>query len=218
MALDTYDNLQTAVLDWMVRSELTGQVEDWITLAEARLNRELQAVTDDNTLTGTSGSREISTSAISVVEPIGLWLVDSDTGDERLVTKRDGFAYLDESDEPSFWEFDDDASAPKIKFDVKLDAAYSFRFRSRNRFALSDAATTNWLLTNHPDIYLTATIMWGGGYTKGYEEAAVFKGILEEGIPEVRNIIAQGKRAVLTVDPAIVAVNRLPFYDGASDN
>ncbi|MCR4341683.1 MAG: hypothetical protein NUW01_17545 [Gemmatimonadaceae bacterium] len=214
MALNTYAALQSAVLDWMTRSELTGQTADWITLAEAKLNRELPAVTDDNTLTGTSSSREISTSAISVVEPIGLWLVDSGTGDEREITKKDGFAYLDDTNEPSFWEFDDDATAPKIKFDVKLDAAYSFRFRSRNRFALSGSATTNWLLTNHPDIYLAATIVWGGGYTANYEQAATFKLMLEEGIPEVRNIIAQGKRGILTVDPALASVNLLPYYDG----
>lgn len=217
MALDTFANLKTAIDDWMARSDLTGNVEDWITLAEARLNRELAAVTEDNTFNGSADSREISTSAISVVEPIALWLVDSATGDEREITKKDGFTYRDDTGEPSFWEFDDDASTPKILFDVELDAAYSFRFRSRNRFALSDSATTNWLLTNHPDVYLAASIVWGGGFTEEFTKAAAFKLILDEAIPEVRNIIAQGKRAVLTVDPAITRVGWAPYYDGAND-
>ena len=41
MAISTYAELQTAVTDWMARSDLSGNAADFITLGEARLNRKL---------------------------------------------------------------------------------------------------------------------------------------------------------------------------------
>jgi hypothetical protein len=214
MALSTYSELKTAVQDWMVRTDLSGNVADWITLAEARLNRELNPVETDQALTGVLDSREISVSAYSIVEPIGLFLVDTN-GDERELVKKSSFPYSDTSNPPSYWEYDPDASAGKIKFDCPLDSAYTFRFRYRQRFALSDSATTNWLLTNHPDVYLSASLVWGSGFVQKFQEAGAFKTMLDEGLVSVKHIIAQGSRAVLSVDPALTATAMRGTYDGS---
>jgi hypothetical protein len=101
-----------------------------------------------------------------------------------------------------------------IDFDCPLDQAYSFRFRFRQRYALSDSATTNWLLTNHPDVYLNAVLLWGGVYTSDGERAVAQKVLLDEAIEEVRNVIAEQSRAVLTVDPGLQAPR---MYDWFSD-
>lgn len=215
MALGTYDELQDAIADWMVRSDLAGNAADWVTLAEARLNRELNPIEVDQALTGTSGSRTIDVSALSIVEPIALWRTETGSSDEVEVVQKNGFAFQDDSEAPMFWEYDADATTPVIRFNTLLDAAYAFRFRYRQRFVLSDAAPTNWLLTNHPDVYLSASLMWGGGFTMTWDFAAAHKAILDEGIPSVRNIIAQQSRAIATVDPALVAIGRYNgFFDG----
>src|SRR5579884_2793693 len=39
MALDTYTNLQTAIANWLNRSDLTAQIPDFITIAEAQMQR-----------------------------------------------------------------------------------------------------------------------------------------------------------------------------------
>jgi hypothetical protein len=214
MALDTYANLKTAIQDWMVRSDLSGNVADWITLGEAKLNRELNPVETDNSLTGAADNREISTSALSVVEPIALFLVDTDTSDETELTQKTDFARDATSGKPTYWRFVQHATTPKIVFDCPLDAAYTFRFVARVRFALSDSATTNWLLTNHSDLYLAAAILEGSLFTENYDKAAAFKVKYDDALPSVRNIIAQSKRAVATVDPALRPWPRYGTYDG----
>lgn len=202
MSLSTYSELKTAVLDWMVRTSQTGKVADWITLAEARLNRELGPVETDTTLTGTVNSRRIDISALSIVQPIALFLAETGSDEVRINPATDGtFEYLTTSGRPSKWAKDGDY----IDFDRPLDSAYPFRFRYRQRFALSDSATTNWLLTNHPDVYLAAAIVWGNGYNKNLSEAATWKQLLDETIPSIRHTIAQSKRAVLTVDPGLTS-------------
>lgn len=201
MAISTYAELKTAVTNWMARSDLSGDAADFITLAEARLNRQIPAVETDVTLTGTLNSRRISVSANSVVSPLALFLVETTGEEDELTQKADGtFPYNATSGRPTFWAMD----GANIDFDCPLDAAYTFRFRIRQRFALSDSATTNWLLTNHPDIYLAATIVWSGAFVRDSEVMALFKSALEEGIPEVQTIIAEQSRALLTVDRALM--------------
>lgn len=212
MAISTYAQLQAAVDTWLARSDMATPAPDLITLAEARLNRLVPAVETDVSLTGTADSRRISVSANSVVSPIALFLVDPSSSDETELTQRsDGsFPYSDTSGRPRYWAMD----GTNIDFDCPLDQAYTFRFRIRQRYALSDVSTTNWLLTNHPDVYLNATLLWGGVYTRDGEQAIAMKMLLDEAIKEVNDIIAEQNRAVLTVDPAL---QPLRAYDWMND-
>lgn len=214
MALDSFTNLKSAILDWMARSDLSGNVEDWITLGEAGLNRELGAVEANQTLTGSSGSRQIDVSSYSIVEPISLFFVDSGSSDERKLVQRSPahMEYLNTSGEPEFWALDNQQD--EINFNRPLDAAYSFRFRYRQRFALSDAAKTNWLLDNHPDVYLAACLVWGGAFVVQPKQILTFKTLLDQELPKVRHTIARNKRGQATVDPALAASPTPGTYQG----
>lgn len=44
MALDTYDNLKSAIADYLDRPDLTEQIPDFITLAEARHRRDIRTI------------------------------------------------------------------------------------------------------------------------------------------------------------------------------
>ncbi|PZR51406.1 MAG: hypothetical protein DI537_56740, partial [Stutzerimonas stutzeri] len=190
-----------AILSFMDRNELSGDVPTFISLAEARLNRLLPMVETDAILTGTPGSREIDVSALSIVAPIVLKFIDF--GDEYDFTPRPAGAFnnADTTGQPRFWALDDTT----IKLDRKLDQAYSFRFRYQGRFALSNAAPTNKLLTDHPDVYLAASIVWGGLYVRDAQIAAPYKAVLDEFIEETNRLLARAKRSVLTIDPMFTA-------------
>ena len=42
MSIGNYAELQTAIANFMARSDLTSQIPDFITMAEARMSRELE--------------------------------------------------------------------------------------------------------------------------------------------------------------------------------
>lgn len=197
MTLATYSDLKSAIADWMDRSDLSGSVPDLITLAEARLNREIEAVETDASLSGTSGGRTVSIASLSLIEAMAVYLSSSDDEQEIKIVAAGSFPYLTESGFPAFVAVNDD----NLVFDRPLDAAYSIRLRYRARFALSDASPTNDLLTNHPDVYLAACIMWGGLYIEDANKVAGYKALLDQFIGEARNHISQRKRAVLRPDP-----------------
>jgi hypothetical protein len=209
MAITTYSELKTAFTTWMTRNDVSAQAEDSIALAEAALNRELSPVETDTTITGTVDSRSIDISALNCVEPIALFLAQTGSDELQLTQKSDGsFPYLTDSQQPRYWAID----GTNIDFDSPLDQAYPFRFRFRQRFALSDASPTNWLLTYHPDLYLAAAIVWGGIFIQDDPAVARWAQILNSALPSVRNIISQSKRAVLTVDPALSRRRSLDYY------
>lgn len=201
MPLSNYTELQAAVLDWMERSGQTGQVPDWITLAEARLNRELGPVETNAALTGSVGDRSLSISGLAMVEPVALWIADPGSEDEQRIdpVAPANMAYIDTTGRPTQWCVDSEAN---IKLNRPCDVAYAFRFRYRERFALATSAT-NWLLTNHPDVYLAASIVWGNAYNQDAGAASAWKTILDEAIPSIRSTIAKSRKGTLKVDPAL---------------
>lgn len=211
MALETYAELQSEALSWMTRAGVDdAKAPVWIKLAEARLNRKLGAVEVDTTLTGTVDSRVVSISGLSIVQPIALFVAEVGMDEYEVMPKAAGtFPYLTSSGRPGSYEI----NGADIKFNRPLDQAYPLRFRYRERFALSNDVTTNWLLTNHPDVYLAATLMWGAGYNESWSEGATWKMILDEAIPEIQSTISQSKRAIAATDPALLNVGRRSYTD-----
>lgn len=212
MPFTTYAELQSTALDYMKRAGQSGKAADWVTLAEAKLNRKLGPVETNASRTGTVDSRSIDVSALSIVEPVALWVALPDSEDEVLVQPQApaNIAYIETSGQPQQWCMD---STSTIKLDRPCDMAYAFRFRFQQRFALSDAAPSNWLLENHPDVYLAAVMMWGAGYNEAWANGQIWKQILDEGINEVSSTIAQSRRGTLRVDPALVGWRRRTYLE-----
>lgn len=209
MAIGTYSELKTAIATWALRTgdaDFVSRTADCVTLFEAKANRVLGAVETDATLVAVTDSRNVSISALSIVQPISLFLALSGTEDEiRLDPQSAGtMTYSDTSGTPTEYT----VSGTNIVFNRPASQAFAVRLHYRERFALSDLVPTNWLLTNHPDVYLAGSMMWGAGYQEDWQNGALWKGLLEEAIPEIRGVIAASKRGTLRVDPALMGWNR----------
>ena len=216
MALITsYATLQSEALDFMERAGQSGKAPTWIQLAEAKLSRELGPLEGDTTLTGVVGSRSLDISALSIVEPISLWLTPVAGADEIPLQPQspNDLPFAAGQGEPTMWAYD---SEDAIKLDRPCDQAYSFRFRYRGPLSL---ATTdpNWLLTNHPDVYLAATLMWGAGYNESWENGAIWKGILDEAIPSIKRVLSKGRRGTLRVDATLMSLGHRGGYNITTD-
>ncbi|HWK64129.1 MAG TPA: hypothetical protein VNS34_04270 [Rhizobiaceae bacterium] len=200
MALTNYAELKAAVANWMARADLPGEAADFVALAEARLNRELDPVRLEASLSGAAGSRVVDISQLSCEHPITLFLARPGVNEVELTPKASGtFPLVATPGRPRFWAREGEA----IGFDRVLDENYSFRLHFSQWHRLSDTTPTNWLLANHPDIYLAAVLVWGGLFIRDSPYAAQFQAVLNAGLPEVKNVIAQSKRGNLTVDPML---------------
>src|SRR5688572_6604615 len=98
----TYTGLRQAVTDWMAREDIDGNADEFIALAEARLNRELSAIETETTLTTTTNANTVSIAALSVDRPIALYLAESGVDQKELTQQAPGtFAVDSTSGKPS---------------------------------------------------------------------------------------------------------------------
>ena len=171
MTIASYSDLQTALTEWCHNnsSALSARVKDFITLAEAELNAELRLRTmeSDESLTLSSGSRTVALPS-GFVEPIALYFNRTGSAREDL---SDCYVLPDQlyvntqsnaAKEPKYWTI----NGTNIEFECQADQTYSLTFRMLKSFALSDSNTTNWLLTNFPNVYLYGSLLQTIPYTR----------------------------------------------------
>ncbi len=165
MAIATYSDLQTSVANWLKRSDLTSIIPDFITLAEARIARDLRLrrQVTNTTLTTVAGTQTVTLpsdflemeniSLSNTTPPAALSVVTPEILDRKYPN---GYA----NGQPVVYAIVGNA----IQFGPTPDAAYTVSLDYYQRFAALSTTPTNWLLTNHPSVYLFAALAEASGY------------------------------------------------------
>lgn len=183
MALSTYDDLKAAVADWLERSDLAGRAGDFITLAEARLNRELRlAVMEGEVgLIAAPGARTVDLPA-DCREALGLWREDGGVRTPMRYRPAGLLARREQAGRPSYWSLEGTA----IGLDRPCDGEISFVLRQVGRLALSATSPTNAVLAEHPDLYLFAALAEACPYLRDGEMAGHFGVRFEMALAQAR--------------------------------
>ncbi len=213
MALTTYAELLTGVTSWLARDDLTAQIPTFVALAEARLNRicPLNVNRVDLAMTCATGSRNPITFPTDFVEPIALYLTTNSERTTLVPFIAGTVAYQTSNATPAMWCMNGLA----IDLAAPCDSDHTFSFRYRKSFALSDVVTTNWLLTNHPDVYLQASLAEAEGYLKDFEAAAIRIAWLQQTVEALTDKDARNlSLAPLTVDAALMPSQRFNYTTG----
>lgn len=178
MALTTYTELQAAVADWLHRTDLTSVIVDCVRLAEEKLNRRLRTKRQELVLAETAIDASFQVAIPAYVLAIKrIWRTDAtlqslDVASLEYVMMRQesqglATAYAWESDT---WRFDGTGSVAGVLYRSLPDLATN---------------STNWLLTNHPSLYLHATIAEAAVYTRDMEAVGMFTTMAEQKIAEL---------------------------------
>lgn len=182
MAITTYAQLQAAAANWLVRGDLAARIPEFITLAEARLNRLLRTRLSETevALTTVVGARKLALPA-GFTEPLRLWL-ESEEGRRELPFLEAGLMGASSlRGAPGAWTVD----GGFIGFDRPCDEAYGLTLRMLKAFSLSDASPTNALLSDAPDVYLFATLSEAGPFLRDAELASAYEAKLERALGEL---------------------------------
>ena len=217
MSIATYAQLKTAIETWLARSgdtEISTNASDLVTLAEARLNRELRLRVNwtNGALTGTISSSTITLPS-DFLEAQSLFLTTFGV-QSKLGTFVAGERPIGTTNTvPMAWAID----GANVQLDAPCDQAHTFIFRYLARFALSDSVTTNWLLTNHPDVYLFSALVEAEALVKDTSQKwiALWKARADEAIASINEIQARNTLvAKLGTDPAISTRGAFNIYTG----
>lgn len=186
MSLDTYANLQTEIGEFLSRSDLTAKIPSFITLLEARAFRKLK-LRDDIV----RGSFSISSQYTDLDTEISGWL---ELIDIELNTEPVRPLQILSPDQKDFLYSRTTTGKPhhyaihgnELEVYPSPDATYTCNVTYRSRITnLSDANTTNWLLTNHPDIYLYGSLVAAESYILNDARLPMWKALLDEAMREL---------------------------------
>jgi hypothetical protein len=182
MAITTYSELKSAILDWMARSDFsTSQVEDTITLFEAVANRRLRVrqMEAEDTLTTTDGEDTLPTDYLT-------WrslTYEADVAGELEYVDpkwlRASYPSTD-SGTPQFFTIEGETLTVR-----PVDDTTDLTLRYYQKVpALSSGNDTNWLLTAHPDLYLFGSLVEANAFTQD-EKALIWKARRDEIFQEI---------------------------------
>lgn len=188
MSITSYSELQASVASWLNRADLTANINDFITLAESQLSRDLK-----------TRQMELKTT-LSTVVGVNTVALPTDMLEMRRFQVAGSYnqplSYRT-PDEQSI-DFSDNSSGQPIVFTViganaELapipDAIYSLELTYRQRIpALSDTNTTNWLLSNWPDAYLWASLIAATPFIMNDARLPVWQGLYSQAISGINGI------------------------------
>lgn len=171
MPLSNYPELQASVASWLKNDTLTSFVPDFITLAEARIARDLRLRRQvaNTTLATVAGTQTVALPS-DWLETENITLMTSSPKAMSVVTPE----WMDirfpagiSTGEPRFYA----VVGNNIVLGPTPDAVYNISLDYYQRFAALSVTPTNWLLTNHPNVYLSAALHEGFMYTMEEERA-----------------------------------------------
>ncbi|MCS5550597.1 MAG: hypothetical protein NZ811_03660 [Gammaproteobacteria bacterium] len=174
MALSNYTEIKTAVAEWLDRSDLTANIPDFISLAEARINRDLRVRSMETRakLSTVAGKKyynlppgylqmrniQLNTNPTTPMEFISLEMLDRLYGSDAQGKPT---AYSIVGDELQI------SPLPDGVYD--LEVAYYKKFDS-----LSSTLTSNWLTRNAPDLLLYGSLLEAEPFLKNDERTQLW--------------------------------------------
>ena len=189
MSFTTYALLQTAVADWLNRTDLTAQIPDFITLAEAELQRRLRRTSVRGTITI---SAEETTLASAVAELRSIHLeTTSATRDlplrigtpEMLAERRARNAGI--TGRPT----DAAIIGRTLIVSPVPDQSYTARIIYFSALTpLSGSVTTNAVLTEAPDAYLFGALLQAAPYLQHDERIPVWQTRFDAAIAQLNDV------------------------------
>lgn len=180
-AARNYDWLLASVAGWLHRTDLTAMLPDFVMLAEKRINADLQARLQNVTvtLTTTSGSSSLdlpddlnTIRALSLPGTVGRidYLAPSALADRYVSTQ---------AGPPRHYTVIGGA----LTLGPTPDAAYALSLVYDGSVpALADVGGSNWLIAQHAEIYLAATMCEALLYTKDADALQTWEPKYQSGI------------------------------------
>ena len=199
MALGTFTELKDALADWLDRSDLTDRIPDFITLAEARLNRDvrIRPMEVRSSMETTAGQRyfnlpggylqmrniQINSNPITPLEYITPEMLDRLYGSDTTGKPK---AYTLIGDEIQL--------APIPDSDYTVEMAFYEKFTPLGD-GTSGTTTSNWLTLNAPDVLLYGALLEAEPFIKNDERIALWLNAYNGAVKKIQDADARDRHS-----------------------
>lgn len=186
MALSTYTELKTSIADWLNRSDLSSTIPDFISLAEAQIERTLrtrQMIVRANASFTSEYSAvpadflEVKTLKLTSTNPLTpLEFLSSDDMDQAR-------SHYTASGKPRFFS----VVGNQLRISPTPDGTYTAELTYFAKLTkLSNSVANNWLLTSSPDIYLYGALLQAAPYLQDDARIQTWATLYERALNDLR--------------------------------
>lgn len=208
MALTSYSELKSSIADWLNRGDLTAVIPDFISLAEAQMERKLptqKMVKRANATIDTPFSaipsdllsvKSLVLTSTAPVQPL-VFLTEDELDAKKYTYRSTG--------KPLYFAL----VGNQIEVLPAPDTGYTAEVTYVATLAkLSDSNTSNWVLARHPDVYLYGSLLQAAPYLRDDERVGLWSSQYQAAMEDMlvqneRAAFSQGRTA-MTVKPTRV--------------
>jgi hypothetical protein len=203
MALWTYPQLQAAIADWLERSDLATRIPAFIALAEAQMNRTLR-VRPMVARASAAIDGAFSATPADFLEAISLTASDGSRS-WALEPAAPEAAFRHGGGEaagvPCSWTL----VGTEFRYLPTPAAALTVELTYYARIpALSDGEPSNWVLADHPDVYLFGALKEAAPFLRDMEMASLFEAKQQAALAALREAQRTPVGRLRTEAPALV--------------
>ena len=192
MALTTYTELKASIADWLNRTDLTTTIPDFISLAEAQIERTLrtrQMIVRANA----SFDSEYGAVPADFLETKSLQLTSTNPLTPLSFLSIDDMdaarSHYTASGRPRFFS----VVGGQFRISPTPDAAYTAELIYFAKLAkLSSTVASNWLLTSSPDIYLYGSLLQAAPYLQDDARIQTWATLYERALNDLRTADDRG--------------------------
>lgn len=186
MSITTYAELQTAIGNWLNRTDttVTDRIPEFVANFEAFFCRKCRLRPMMERDQNTTFSAEYTALPTGFLQMVDVKLL----GSTVYSLKPRSHEWLDEnfidgtSGIPRFFAI----SETEIRVEPPPDATYTAEMIYYKFSALSDSNTTNWLLASHPDLYLKGSLVEAEPFLFSDDRTVGWKALRDEIIQELQ--------------------------------
>lgn len=203
MALTTYNELKSSVADWLNRDDLTSVIPDFISLAEAQMERRLptekrvtrSSVTLDSQYYSLPADfisvKSLTLTSTAPVQQL-IFLTEDELDAKKVVYQTTG--------KPLYFTL----AGSQAELLPIPDTSYTADLTYVTTLSkLSVSNTSNWILQRHPDAYLYGSLVQASPYLRDDERVQLWSTLYESAM---NDIILQNERAAFTQGRAVMRV------------
>lgn len=188
MAISTYNELKTAVANWINRSDLTDRIPEFIALAEANIARDVRARFMEKRVTATVESQYEELPS-DLIELRNIQINSDPIQRLEYMLPEAIDAHVTGTGKPKYYT----VLGTELQLAPTPDAEYTVEIAYYARpTAFSADADTNDLLTNYPGLYLYGALLAAEPFLHNDERLATWSALYQR---EVESINRTDRRA-----------------------
>jgi hypothetical protein len=181
MAISNYTELQTAVENWLDRSDLDSRIPEFIALCEDSLNKRLRIRAMENRATATVAAEYVALPT-GFLEMRNFQLNTNPKQVLRFVTPEyiDTFWAGSTTGKPKVYTF----IGGEIQLAPSPDSSYTAEMDYYEKLDIATDAT-NWVLTNAPSVYLYGSLLAAEPFLKNDKRIPVWEQLYEKAVMDL---------------------------------